>query len=105
MNRAVVVANALAMLVVLLFSGCAYLTGRTAGEIIDDSSIKGAIQSKIIEDPELGYLRIDVDSTQGHVTLTGFVPNRTAENRLIGLAQQVRGVKSVKSELMIESRP
>ena len=99
-----VVLIVLAVLMVLVLSNCAYLTGRTAGEIVDDSSIKTVINSKIVEDKELSYLKIDVDSKKGNVVLTGFVPNQRAEERLIELARQVRGVKSVKSELKIEKK-
>jgi len=88
----------------VLLSGCASMTGRTAGEIVDDSVITTTINAKIVEDPQLSYLKINVNSTEGHVVLTGFVPNREAEERLINLAQGVKGVKSVKSELKIEEK-
>jgi len=87
-----------------LISSCATVTGRTAGEIIDDSSITTAINLKIIEDPELKYFKIDVDSFRGNVTLTGVVSNERSEQRLIELAKGVRGVKSVKSNLIIEEK-
>jgi len=86
----------------IILSACASLTGRTAGEIVDDSVITSAINAKIIEDPELNYLKINVDSTRGNVVLTGFVPNKEAEARLIKIASGVRGVKSVRSELKIQ---
>lgn len=83
-------------------TGCASLTGRTAGEIIDDSSITTAINVEIIKSPELKYLKINVDTFKGHVTLTGVVPSKSAEQKLIEIASGVRGVKSVKSNLIIE---
>jgi len=93
----------LIFIVAFMFS-CASLTGRTAGETVDDSSITTAINIEIIKDPGLKYLKINVDSFRGHVTLTGVVPNEQAEQRLIELAKKVRGVKSVKSNLIIEGR-
>lgn len=91
----------LIFLLAFIFS-CATVTGRTAGEIVDDSSITTAINIKIIEAPELKYLKINVDTFKGNVTLTGTVPNRRAEQRLIELSKGVKGVKSVKSNLIIE---
>jgi len=88
----------------MLFSGCASLTGRTAGEIIDDSVITTEINAKIVKDPELSYFKINVNSTNGNVVLTGYVPSREAEDRLIRLAKEVRGVKLVRSELQIQEK-
>ena len=93
---------AASMVLLLALSGCASLTGRTAGEIIDDSSITTAINVEIVKSPELKYLKINVDTFRGHVTLTGAVPSKSAEQKLIEIANGVRGVKSVKSNLIIE---
>jgi len=87
-----------------VLSGCMYFTGRTAGHIVDDSTITGTINSKIVGDSELRFLKINVDSTNGNVVLTGFVPNQSSEARLIELARQVQGVKSVKSQLSVEQQ-
>lgn len=92
----------LAVLLLTLFVGCASITGRTAGEIVDDSAITSAINIEIIKSPEFKYLKINVDSFRGHVTLTGVVSNKNAELKLIDIAKGVRGVKSVKSNLIIE---
>jgi hyperosmotically inducible protein len=87
-----------------LFSGCASLTGETAGEYIDDSSITTKANAIIVQDPELHYLKVDVTTTQGNVVLTGFVPNKEAEERLVAKIKQIRGVKSVKSLLKVEEK-
>lgn len=103
MKRAVVFIAGI-MFAAQVLSGCMYFTGRTAGQIVDDSSITGTINSKIVEDNELRFLKINVDSTGGNVVLTGFVPNKSSETRLINLAGQVQGVKSVKSQLRVQQQ-
>ena len=89
---------------ITMLAACASVTGRTAGEIVDDSVITTEINAKIVEDPGLSYLKINVDSTAGNVVLSGFVPSREAEERIIKLAKGVKGVKSVKSELTIQKK-
>jgi len=87
-----------------LFSGCATMTGETAGENIDDSTIHTNATAIIVNDPDTHYLKIDVTVTKGEVVLTGFVNSRATEERLIGKIREIRGVKSVKSLLKVEER-
>ena len=87
-----------------LFSGCATLTGETAGEIIDDNTITAEANAIIVEDTEAHYLKIDVETTQGNVVLTGFVNSKETEKRLVGKIMKLRGVKSVRSLLKIEEK-
>lgn len=92
------------IITVVFISGCNSLTGRTAGQTIDDSTITTAINMKIMEDSELQYLKINVDTFQGHVTLTGTVPSKEAADRLVKIARGVEGVKTVKTNLIIKPR-
>jgi osmotically-inducible protein OsmY len=85
-----------------LFSGCASMTGETAGEIVDDNTITAEANAIIVKDPQAHYLKIDVETTQGSVVLTGFVNSRATEQRLVGKIHKLRGVKSVRSLLKIE---
>ncbi len=94
----------LLFLAVIALSACASTTGRTAGELVDDSTIANTIRTRIVEDKELSILKINTDVFNGNVTLLGVVPNRDAEERLIRLARNVKGVKSVTSKLMIQQK-
>jgi osmotically-inducible protein OsmY len=87
-----------------LFSGCASLTGRTAGEYIDDSNITTEANSIIVQDPDAQYFKIDVSSTNGNVVLAGFIHDKRAEERIVAKIRQIKGVKSVKSDLKVEER-
>ena len=87
-----------------LFSGCASLTGRTAGEYIDDASITTEANAIIVQDPDARYLKIDVSSTDGNVVLGGFIHDKKAEERIVAKIRQIKGVKSVKSDLKVEER-
>ena len=87
-----------------LFSGCASMTGRTAGEHIDDASINTQVNSIIVKDPDAQYLKIDVSSTDGNVVLQGFINDRKAEDRIVAEVKKVKGVKSVKSLLKVEEK-
>jgi len=87
-----------------LFSGCASMTGRTTGEYIDDSNITTEVNSIIVKDPDAKYLKIDVSSTNGNVVLAGFIHDRAAEDRIVAKIRQIKGVKSVKSNLKVEEK-
>jgi osmotically-inducible protein OsmY len=87
-----------------MFSGCATLTGETAGENIDDSTIYTNATAVVVGDPDAHYLKIEVTVTKGEVVLTGFVNSTTTENRVVAKIRTIKGVKSVKSLLKVEKK-
>jgi hyperosmotically inducible protein len=87
-----------------LFSGCASLTGETAGENIDDNTITAEANAVIIKDPQAHYLKIDVETTKGDVVLTGFVDSTETADRLVGKIKEIKGVKSVRNLLKVEEK-
>ena len=87
-----------------LISGCASMTGRTTGEYIDDSNITTEANAIIVQDPDAKYLKIDVSSTGGNVILAGFIHDKKAEERIVAKIRQIKGVKSVKSNLKVEEK-
>jgi sporulation protein YlmC with PRC-barrel domain len=84
-----------------LIAGCASLTGRTAGQSVDDARITAEINAKYVKDPLRSALKVDVDSFQGNVTLSGSVPSSEAEQRAVAIARETSGVKSAMSNLMV----
>jgi hyperosmotically inducible protein len=95
---------AVVILGLTLLSGCASTTGKTAGEIVDDATITTEANAVIVKDPDAKYLKINVDTAQGNVVLTGFVNSRETEDRIVGKIKGIRGVKSVKSLLKVEEK-
>jgi len=89
---------------VALFSGCASMTGRTTGEYVDDASITTEVNAIIVKDPDARYWKIDVSSTNGNVVLAGYIHDKKAEERIVAKIREIKGVKSVKSDLKIEKK-
>lgn len=87
-----------------LFSGCATITGKTAGQNIDDSTIHTKAVALIVKDQDAHYFKIEVTVTKGDVVLTGFVNSKGTEERLIAKIREIMGVKSIKSLLKIEEK-
>jgi len=87
-----------------MFSGCATLTGETAGENIDDSTIYTQASAIVVQDPDAHYLKIEVTVTKGEVVLTGFVNSTATDNRIVSKIKQIKGVKVVKSLLKVEKK-
>ncbi len=87
-----------------LFSGCASMTGKTAGETIDDATIVTESNAIIVKDQDAKFLKIDVSSTDGNVVLVGFIHDRSAEERIVAKIRQLKGVKSVQSNLKVEEK-
>lgn len=88
--------------VIAVLFGCATPAGRSPGEVIDDATITSKINALIINEPDLKFLKINVDTFKGVVTLRGAVSSAEAERKLIKLAKGVHGAKDVSSKLTIE---
>ena len=86
----------------LSLAGCAMFSGReSAGQYVDDTTITSHVKGEILEDPKLKVLQINVETMQGVVQLSGFVDSRQSEDRAVELARRVKGVKSVKDDIVV----
>jgi hyperosmotically inducible periplasmic protein len=76
---------------------------RTVGQFIDDSTITAKIKAKHAEDKMVSAMRVDVETKQGVVVLSGEARTEGEIQRAEVLAKQVEGVKAVSN--MIELKP
>ena len=88
---------ALAIIFPIVLSAC----GTSGGETIDDATITVRVTTALLNDPEVGGLKIDVDTTLGVVSMSGIVKSRGEEQRAIQVARGVPGVKDVRSTLQV----
>jgi hyperosmotically inducible periplasmic protein len=78
-----------------------------AGQVHDaaaDERAVVAIKAKYAADPDLSVWSISVSCHEGHVTLSGTVPNADGVGKAIALALQVDGVQDVSSTLEIKPK-
>jgi len=91
-------------LLLFAFAACETPAGRSAGEVVDDSTISTKVKAKLFDDPQLSGLAISVETFQGEVTLTGAVNTPADKERATEVAQTVRGVKTVNNLLSLKER-
>src|SRR5688500_14635939 len=73
------------------------------GEKIQDGSITSAIKMKFANDELVSASKINVDTDEGHVTLTGTVDTQAEAVRAVKLGRSVDGVKSIRSNLVVST--
>ena len=73
-----------------------------AGEKTADASITAAVKTKLLGDPKVGGLKIDVDTRDNVVTLSGVVNSAAEKAEAVRLAKTTSGVKSVVDKLTIK---
>jgi hyperosmotically inducible protein len=87
-------------------SSIACKSTQTASEQADDAGIKASVKAKLAEDVRFSTLtNIEVNSTNGVVTLAGQVHNFDEKRAAERVAASVKGVKKVNNELQIEKPP
>jgi len=91
-----------AALLVALLAGCTAMTGKTAGQNVDDAKITAAVKSKLAAEKLGTVTRIDVDTNLGTVYLTGVVETAAMKPRAVALARQVEGVRQVVDNLKVQ---
>ena len=85
-------------------SGCSSMTGETAGQYVDDSTITATVKTKLAADQVGTLTRVDVDTSNQVVSLNGIVQTQQEKQRAEELARQVSGVKAVKNNLQIQAK-
>lgn len=85
------------------FMGCAATqTSESTGQYIDDSAITTKVKTAIFDDPMLKTLQISVETFKGEVQLSGFVNSAHSVRRAGEVARAVRGVISVRNNLIVK---
>lgn len=77
--------------------------GAAAAGKVDDASITAKVNAALAKDQELSALRIDVDTQNGIVTLSGPAPTASAKERASEVARTVKGVTSVNNQLTLKT--
>ena len=97
----------LTVLLVVLFTltGCQALTGRTAGRNIDDLTITASVKARLVADNLSNFTRIDVDTVNGVVSLTGLVESEFEKRRAEDIASLVDGVEKIVNDLQVKKEP
>jgi osmotically-inducible protein OsmY len=73
-----------------------------AGDKTADAAITSAVKTKFLGDTKVSGLKIDVDTNNGVVTLTGNVRSAAEKAEAIRLAKTTKGVTSVVDKLRVE---
>ena len=94
---------AAAIVLVSFVTGCS--TTKSPGTQIDDAGIKTAVKAKLTVERFSNIVNIDVNVTNGIVTLSGEVPNAQVAADAAAEARTVDGVKQVKNNLQVKSPP
>jgi hyperosmotically inducible periplasmic protein len=96
--------SSIVLVALLVISGCTSMTGQTAGQHVDDSTITASVKAKLVGDKVANLTRIEVDTTNQVVTLNGVVESADQKARAEQIARQVGGVKSVKNNLQVQKQ-
>jgi hyperosmotically inducible periplasmic protein len=92
---------ALASLLALAVGGVVTAHARTVGEIIDDTRIVAEVMARLTAESLSNFVKIDVKSDSGIVTLSGTVDSAEKRSRAAQIATAVGGVKGLVNNIQI----
>jgi osmotically-inducible protein OsmY len=75
-----------------------------AGDVVSDAAITAEVKTKLLGDGKTPGLKIDVDTDNGVVTLSGDVPDATAHTTALRLARDSKGVKRVVDKITVAGK-
>ena len=91
------------LMLIATFSACASTSKQeSTGEYVDDSVITTKVKSLLAADDFLKSFQISVETFKGTVQLSGFVASQKAVDKAGEIARSVKGVTSVKNDLIVK---
>lgn len=84
-------------------AGCSVATGqRTAGDVVDDSTITTRVKTRFAESKDVAATRISVETLKGVVQLSGFAISESERTQAAQIAAAVPGVKQVQNGIVVK---
>ena len=102
-ERNIVIHCLVLLMLIATFVACASTrTHESTGEYVDDSVITTKVKSLLAQDDFLKSFQISVETFKGTVQLSGFVNSQNAVDKAGQIARSVKGVTSVKNNLIVK---
>jgi hyperosmotically inducible protein len=102
-KRNILIGYLAVLMLITTFVACASTsTHESTGEYVDDSVITTKVKALLAEDDFLKSFQISVETYKGRVQLSGFVNSQDAANRAGQIVRSVKGVRSVKNNLIVK---
>ena len=102
-KRNIVIHCLVLLMLIATFAACASTrTHESAGEYVDDSVITTKVKSLLAKDAFLKSFQISTETYQGTVQLSGFVNSQQAVDKAGEIVRSVKGVKSIKNNLIVK---
>ena len=76
-------------------------TADRAGAGVEDAALTAKVKAKFLADTDISGLKIDVDTRNNVVTLSGTVPTAKERTRAAAVAKETDGVKSVVNNIKV----
>jgi hyperosmotically inducible protein len=77
--------------------------GAAGAAKVEDGVITSKVNAALAADKDLSAVKIDVDTKDGVVTLTGPAPSAAARENATSIAKNVKGVSSVNNQLVVKA--
>jgi len=91
-----------AIMLGLFLCAAPVLSDKTAGQIIDDSTIQAEIKAKLVTNDFFGGLNINIETRKGVVQLGGFIDDAATSTKAVSVAESVEGVVDVDNQLHVK---
>lgn len=76
--------------------------GSLAKDSVADTVITTKVKTELMAEPALKSLDVHVETTNGTVMLSGFVPSQAEVDKAVNVARNVKGVSKVQSSLRVK---
>ena len=91
------------LMLIATFIACASTRKHeSTGQYVDDSVITTKVKTQLANDDFLKSFQISVETYKGVVQLSGFVDSKAAADKAHQIARSVKGVTSVKNDLIVK---
>ena len=102
-KRNIVIQSLVLLMLIVTFVACESKSKQeSAGDYVDDSIITAKVKSQLAADDLLKSFQIGVETYKGTVQLSGFVASQQAVDKAGEIARSVKGVTSVKNDLIVK---
>ena len=102
-SKLTLAALAFTLVAVLALGACS--TTEPMGQQVDDAALTSKVKAKLAADPDVNPFEIDVDTTDGVVSLRGRVEEASDKTVAGRLARETQGVKRVNNRITVGMDP